>query len=416
MLPKRLTIFAGLVAAAAVSTTGFADNKVVPVAGPFIDHVSPPALCRGRTNRIEVFGRELDGAFDVWTSLPGLRLKATRHGNEHSQHISFDIDVPVEAPLGLYGLRVATRSGLSNTHIFLIDELPIQSRGSSSTSMKVSLPAAMHGTCLPATVDRYEIEVQAGPAVTFEVVGNRLGEDYDPLVTIRDQRRRIVVQRDNDPGLFFDCRFQHTFADGGVYFVDVRDARFASDPSWHYVLRMGNFPVARVAVPSSVTAGKTSRVELPQIPGASVDVKLPSDAPIGKFFHELRLGKSVATWIPLYVDRSTNSLPDSDQTGSVSYDRNPVESEPNDDRDSASKVAIPSTLHGVLQQAGDVDCFSFEMKQGIMMTFRGEAQGIGSPADLELVLLNHDGRKVRRIDDIVVNGSGENWSADAKFD
>ncbi len=406
-----------LAALALLPTCASAANKIVPVAGPYIKHVSPPAVCRGRTNRIEVFGRELDEAFDVWTSVPGVRLSTTRNENHDAGHASFDIDVPAGAPLGLYGLRVATKSGLSNMHLFLVDELPIQPRTDrSATPSKVSLPAAIHGTCLAATVDRYEIEVQAGQAITFEVVGNRLGKDYDPLVTIRDQRGRIVTQRDNDPGLFFDCRFQHTFADGGAYFVDVRDARFAGDPAWHYLLRMGNFPVARVAVPSSVTVGETAQIGLPQIPGASVDVTLPSDAPPGKFFHELRLGNNVATWIPLYADRGTGRSPASDQADSLSHDRNPIETEPNDDRDAANRVTIPATLHGVLQSVGDVDCFTFEMKQGKMMTFRGEARAIGSPADLELVLLNHDGREVRRIDDVVVHGPGENWSADASFD
>lgn len=402
-------------------------ETVVRVAGPFVEHVSPPALCRGQTNRIELIGRELSGAFDLWTSTPGVQLKAKLCEENDGERASFDVEVPADAPLGLYGFRLATRSGLSNVHVFLIDELPIQSRESSSASsasspMKVTLPAAIHSRCRAATVDRYEIEVEPGQAVTFEVVGNRFGKDYDPLVRIRDAQGRIVAERDNDAGLFFDCRFRHTFSDGGVYYVEVRDARFADDPTWHYVLRMGDFPAARVAVPSSVTPGELSRLQLPQVVavpplggpdekgadeagtptlGAVVEVTLPAETPVGWLYQEVRLvPEGLSTWLPLHADRLARQ----------------VESETNDDRDAATQITLPTTLHGVLEQVGDHDWFKFDMKQGKSMTFRSEARAFGSPADLELILLDPDGKEVRRIDDVPIRVGLDSWSIDAKFD
>ena len=194
------------------SSQAFADRPI-HVAGPFIEQISPPVLRRGQTNRITLTGRELDGAVDLWASTPGVKIGARQIERNNESQVSFDVEVPEKSPLGIYGMRVATQSGLSNVHLFLIDELPLQSRNDASanesleTARRVSLPAAIHNVCHAATIDRYEIEVTAGQAITFEVVGNRLGKDYDPLVTIRDTQGRIVVERDNDVGLFFDCRF-----------------------------------------------------------------------------------------------------------------------------------------------------------------------------------------------------------------
>ena len=263
------------------------------------------------------------------------------------------------------------------------------------------MPAAVYSPCRAARIDRYQIDVTPGQRITFEVVGNRFGKDYDPLVTIRDSRGRIVAERDNDAGLFFDCRFEHTFADGGLYSVEVRDSRFDGDPTWQYLLRMGDFPVARVAVPSSVTPGAVSRVQLSPSTGSGLEVNLPADAPLGWFFQEVRQSpQGLATWIPLHADRFEH----------------PLEAEPNDARETATPVTVPATLHGVLDKRGDRDWFQFEMPPGKTLTFRGEARALGSPADLELVLVDQDGKEARRIDDIKFTEGPESWAAEAAFD
>ena len=77
-----------------------------------------------------------------------------------------------------------------------------------------------------ADVDRYSIDVEAGQRIAFEVVGSRLGQDFDPVVTIKDARGRRLVEHDNDVGLMFDCRFAHTFEQTGTYTIEVADTRF----------------------------------------------------------------------------------------------------------------------------------------------------------------------------------------------
>ncbi|TXT35523.1 MAG: hypothetical protein FD138_1320 [Planctomycetota bacterium] len=304
-----------------------------------------------------------------------------------SKTATFDVELTAQAPLGLYGLRLATRSGLSNVHLFLVDELPVTRRPTGSQeAISVKLPLCITANCRPAAIDRYAIEVAKGQRVAFEVIGNRLGKDYDPLVRIRDAKGKLVAECDNSVGLFFDCRFAHTFADAGIHTVEVRDSRFEGHPTWHYVLRMGDFPEARVSVPSAVRVGEATTLMFPQIAGLQLPVQFAPNRPLESLFHEVRLSPSgPATWIPLAI----TDLP------------TVVEVEPNDTIETATVVAAkaPATLNGVLGRPGDVDWFAFELAQNQKLNIQGFSRTIGSAADLELVMFDADGREVRRVDD-----------------
>src|SRR5262249_42599932 len=153
------------------------------------------------------------------------------------------------------GVRVATRDGLTNAHLLLVDDLPVLARGTGDSPVPLPQDAAVWGTLREAAVDRYTLAVAAGERVSFEVVGSRLGKDCAPLVTIRDAAGRFVAEHDNDPGLYFDSRFEHVFEKAWTYTLEVRDARFKGNEHNHYVLRVGRFPAGRVALPAALEIG-----------------------------------------------------------------------------------------------------------------------------------------------------------------
>ncbi len=396
-------------------------NDAYPQA--FVEQLSPPVLQRGTVNRIEVLGTDMTEAVGLWSSLPAGLFRARPVEASGTNKAVFDVELTAQAPLGLYGVRLATRSGLSNVHLLLVDELPATrkdaiSRNALASGSQVSdvspqpdasafrlmadhikLPACITAPCRPATADRYSITVEKGQRVAFEVIGNRLGKDYDPLVRVRDAKGKVVAECDNSVGLFFDCRFAHTFAEAGAYTVEVRDSRFEGHPTWHYVLRMGDFPEARVSVPSSVRIGEPTALTFPQIAGLQMPVQFPADRPLGSFFQELRHSPSgLATWIPLAV----SDLPTA------------VEVEPNDTIETATLVAakVPATLNGVLGKPGDVDWFAFELAKDQKLSIQGLARTIGSAADLELVMFNADGREARRVDDTDLDEASFDFKAD----
>ncbi|MBU6293558.1 MAG: hypothetical protein KJS91_02650, partial [Planctomycetes bacterium] len=221
----------------------------------FVEHISPPVVERGKTTRVTFVGKNLAKAFDIWNSLPAGTLKA-KPVEAASERAVFEITASPDSPVGIGGVRVATPDGLSNLHLFLVDDLPVRPGGTDEGEARLAKPAAAWGVLREGASDRYRIEAKAGERVGFEVVANRFGKDADPLVTIRDASGRFVAERDNDAGLYFDCRFEHTFEKAGTYTLEVRDARFKGNEHRHYVLRVGRFAVGRAAVPSAANPGK----------------------------------------------------------------------------------------------------------------------------------------------------------------
>jgi len=358
---------------------------------PFVERVWPPVLQRGQTKRIEFTGQGLGQTSGLWTSVPGVEIHGRPIASESDGQISLDITLPADAPLGLYGLRLATPNGLSNPHLFLIDELPVtvSQPVAAPVVMITSLPVALAATVRAAHVDRYGVEVTSGQKLTFEVIGNRLGKNFDPVVTIRDSQGKFIARGDNSVGLMFDCRFAHTFPTAGRYVVEVTDARYAGEPDWTYVLRIGEFPAVWTVVPAAAN---------PQARGAG-----------GLINQELRIASTKpATWVPIALtDRPIF-----------------VEQEPNDAPEQATTAASPLALSGmlcgVLREPGEEDWFQFPLAKGQTLRVRSLTQAIGSAADLELILYEPTNepidREVARNDETSVSdGRNTNFVQDANL-
>jgi len=358
---------------------------VLALAGPwappghaqgFVEHLEPPAVERGKTTRVTAVGSGLGRVIGLWTILPPGAIKATPVGSSTPTHAALDVTVAADAPVGVCGLRLASADGLGNALLFLIDDLPVRpAPAAGAAPAPVALPAAIWGRFRAAELDRFAIDVAAGQSVSFEVVGNRLGKDVDPLLTIRDARNRFVAERDNDPGLYFDCRFEHTFAAAGTYSVEVRDARFHGSEHGFYVLRMGRFPAARVAVPAAVPRGRRAELRLPELADAAAGLDVPAGPAAGPFFGILRRpGDQGSVWLPLEA----------------------TDAEVTVHREPGTPAKLPGFLCGVLRQPGERQSFRLELAKGQKIQVRAEARALNSPADLELAITDTAGKELRR--------------------
>jgi hypothetical protein len=362
--------------------------SVCPAQG-FIERIEPPLAQRGKTTRVTFIGSALAQGVDVWASLPAGAIKATPVAqgdvaNREAARSVVDLQVAADAPVGLCGLRLATRDGLSNVHLFLIDDLPSIAKPTGTSALKTPLPAAVWGNLSGAAVERFTIEVAAGQWVSFEAVGNRFGKDVDPLVTIRDSAGKRVAERDNDVGLGFDCRFAHTFVTAGSYTVELRDSRFQAPEHSTYVLRMGRFPAGRVAVPSVVKPGQRNELRLPEVGDDRFTLDIPAKQPLGPLVAALRRpGGDGATWVPLLASSA-------DVTVAEPTSRT---------MEQAAKAKVPGILCGVLDQPGARDFFRLDLDKGQRIRVRGEARPLHSPADLELAIVDAKGAELRRASD-----------------
>ena len=354
-------------------------------AEPVVEHLEPPALTRGQANKLTIIGSDLDRAQQLWLSLPEkfFQIKGLSSSLVRAE---VEVTVAADCPLGIYGLRLATEDGLSNLQLFAIDELPPTT---ATNEPLQKLPAAIVGDLQAAEVDRIRFTAAAGEQTSFDIVCSRFGSDADPLLTIVDERGKRIVQKDNSPGIFYDCVFAHTFKTAGTYTLEVRDSRYLGSPHWQYWLRIGKFPAARVSLPSTILPGIATKLSLPEA-GGDIEVATAADQAIGSFFQSVK-GKedAAATWLPLTVSNLNSA----------------VDREPNDTRDSPTHVAtLPASLQGVLNPAGDVDCFTLYLAKGQKLSLRAESKTIQSAADLEVILLDSTGREMQRMDDVTLPG------------
>ena len=420
----RYSIIAALFSLVCTSTVQAADPRVGlrPAYGValdnFVESIAPPVVERGKTTRVTFTGRDLGSALDLWYSLPAGALKAVPVEST-SDRIVMDIAVAADAPVGVCGVRVATRDGLTNACLLLVDDLPVKemARQEPRPPEIMALPACVWGTFREATVDRYRIEVKAGERVSFEVVGNRLGKNADPLLAIRDSSGRLVAERDNDPGLYFDVRIEHRFEATGTYTVEVRDARFKASEHNHYVLRMGRFPAGRVAVPSAIEGGFTGEVGLPEVLGCSFALGIRRSQ-LGPFFANVkRPDDQGSSWVPIApslgpvtvaeeFDETRDSALSQASSGPAAFGfmltpglRNPflpLDRHFTFGRLQATPAVVPGTLCGVIRKPSRADAFRLRMQKGERIFVRGEAKSLNSPVDVELAIVDKSGREQRR--------------------
>lgn len=382
-----LMVFGLLVGATHVSAQGF------------VEHLEPPVLERGKTTRVTLVGTQLGKAIGLWTTLPVGAVKAIPVGPPSASQSVLDVTVAGDAPIGICGVRLATEDALGNACLLLIDDLPVRPAPapyprplSPAGAREVKMPVALWGRFREAAVERFAIDVTAGERVSFEAVGNRLGKDVDPLITIRDARGKMVAERDNDAGLYFDFRFEHTFTDAGIYTVEWRDARFHGSDHAFYVLRMGKFPATRVALPMAIQWSKRFGLRLPDIEPLIPDrspteqekrfaLDLPKEA-TGQFFGVVkREGDEGSAWLPMEATDVAVT----------------VHQSPGNSFEEGTLAKAPGMLCGVLQKPGERHFFRLELAKGRRVQVRAEARVFNSPADLEIAITDTKGKELRRV-------------------
>src|SRR5262245_43553009 len=84
----------------------------------------PAGATRGRTTSVTCTGNGLATAKTLWTTFPAtVTLDSKVKPTDASA--TFLVNVPAEAPLGVFGVRVVTEHGISQLKLFVIDDLQV---------------------------------------------------------------------------------------------------------------------------------------------------------------------------------------------------------------------------------------------------------------------------------------------------
>ena len=138
-----------------------------------------------------------------------------------------------------------------------------------------------------------------------------------------------------------------------------------------------------MAFPSTMRAGDALALNIPGAGGFTQRVAIPEQAPPESFFQELRRTSDQASaWVPLQVSPYSSTL----------------EQEPNGTPAKAAIATIPRVLHGAIATPDDRDAFAFDLTAGQRLVAHVECRPLGSPADLDISLIDPDGKTVNRVD------------------
>lgn len=359
---------------------------------PSITYTTPHAVAPGQATDIVLFGGGLANPTGAWWSLP---VEATptpgldKNGTDPAR-VSYRVTVPANAAVGIYGLRVATATGVSNLRLAMVDDLPsVNDNGANktiATAQELTLPVAVDGACEPESFDFYKFNAAAGQRISVEVVARRLGYALDPAIRLLDATGKELAYSDDEAGIGADSRFAHTFAAAGTYTLEIRDIRYAGGATHRYRIRIGNFPLSTTTFPMGARRGSTPKLQLSSA--------APGDAPL-------------SVWIPTteHADRANIAAKLPGGQGSAMLNvatggtAEQIELEPNDTAETASPIALPCAINGRFDVAKDRDYYQFEAKTGQRWILTSETRSLGSPSDLFLRIFKPDGGQLAEVED-----------------
>ena len=337
---------------------------------PVIREVYPHGAERGRTVEVKLRGEGLLMGMRLKSGVPGTAsrlnppLDLMRAGTE----LPFLLNIPADAPLGLYPLRLISDDGMSNLVLFAIGDLPESEEietvkpkelnNSLASAEKFIVPGVVNGTLTGGDEDYYTFDVKAGQKLVFEVESRRAGSALDPAIEIYDAAGKLVGK--NDDGAGVDPRMEMTLAKAGTYKLRVHDTRYSDQVQNFYRLKIGSYSYADALFPLGAKRGSTANVEL--------------------------VGGNLAA--PLKV-RATSKLP------------LPFVWSDLDDVFEGGKLKPGVVMNGRISKPGEVDKYPMAVKPGEDWVFEVTAASLGSSKlDALLTVFDQKGKKLASRDDI----------------
>jgi hypothetical protein len=353
---------------------------------PIVNYPVPAALLVGQTTDITLIGGNLAGPTALWMGLPPAKIELAPgiEGNgTKADQVVYRCALAADAPVGIYGFRVATAKGVSNTRLLMVDDLPsVADNGNNKTlptAQAISFPTSVDGASEAESYDFYKLTVPAGQRISVDVVARRLGSALDPVVRLLDAAGRELAYSDDEPGIGADCRFVYRFVTAGDYFLELRDIRYQGSPNHRYHLRIGNFPLVNTPFPLAGQKGTSPKLTAAGPSSEEVsplNIAVPIDVAGGRlpmaFKYPQGQGSAALTLI-------------------ASGGPEQIEFEPNDAPESATAVALPWSINGRFEMPKDRDWFEFQAKKGQRFLFAGRTRSIGSPTDLFMRVYNAAG-------------------------
>ncbi len=359
-------------------------------AQPTLSFAQPQAARPGAMTEIVLHGDKLEEPLSVWTSFPA-QVEVVRELDEAGQPkpnpdpktLRVRVTVAAEVPVGVGGVVVGNKSGVSEPVLVMLDDLPSVAEAGDNhtppTAQEIPALAAVDAASNGAQFDYFRIPGKAGQRVAVEVVAQRLGSSFDPVVRLLDESGKELQFVDDDPALGADCRMSHTFAQDGAVVLEVRDVQYRA--GGRYRLRVGDFPLIHATFPLGGPRGASTEFHFAGPTGETTTpatVAIPDDA---------------ANLVPVAA-RLPGGQSSGMATAAASALPNVLEVEPNDQPEAGQEVVLPAAINGQFHAAGDRDHYRFTAKKDEKHLVRGLSRTLGSPSYLLLRVFDEKGAKL----------------------
>lgn len=351
---------------------------------PSVEAIFPPGGQRGGSVDVSVRGRELTDALSVMATFP-VHASIVADEKEPAARCTLKLTIPKDAPLGVHGLRIATRRGISNMVPFCVDDLPeVVASGNNRSvaeAQKIPVPCVISGRVDAEASYYFRLQMQAGQRVCFEIIGRRMGSPLDSLLIVQDASGRQLAFSDDAPGLQRDARLVFTAKENGEYVVQLRDVRYQGGANYTYRLRVGDFPCATTTFPLAVKPGGQATIHFagPYVDGVQpVPIEAPAEA---------------STLALLVTPQRPNAPPGWPVAVGLSNLEEVLEREPNDSPEQAQRLTLPIAINGRFDRPADRDFYRLSVKKGQRLVVEAQTWEWGSPSSAYLVLRDATGKQ-----------------------
>ncbi|MFO0879017.1 MAG: hypothetical protein U0840_16865 [Gemmataceae bacterium] len=390
MTPLRFSLTAGLLLALTAASTAQPPPVPVNPKAPTLNPVVPLGMQRGTALDLTLTGTNLAEPTGLWANFPAkVTIPTDMNNGKNPASLRVRLEVPADAPLGYFSLRVATKNGISKPRLFCIDDLPqvleTATNHEAKTAQVLPVPCTLVGRADAEVTDYFKVKVNANQRLSFEVLGRRLGSAFDPQITLLDAAsgKELPGGFSNDaPGLQTDARLTHVFKQAGEVLIVVRDVSYRGGADFHYRLRIGDFPLATTPLPLAMKRGTKGPIRFtgPYVESAPpVEVQAPADP----------LVESVQV-----APRGPNGLHGWPVLLHLSDLEEQLEREPNNDPKQAQRLAPPVAVTGRFETRDDLDHYVVTAKKGQRWIIEAHTLEHLSPTEVYMVLKNDKGGQV----------------------
>ena len=304
------------------------------------------------------------------------------------------LKLPADLQPGVYRWQAANANGVTASGKFVVSSAleVIEQKDQQEPQLLASLPVTVSGQILKiAEVDEYRFTAPATGPLTCEVVAAGVDSPLTAVVEIRDASGQLVADAADTAA--WDARFTFAAEAGQEYFARIYDVDFRGNRSFVYRLSFTPGPRLLSTFPAVVQRGITQDVEFfgfgletgaAKLESVTRTLNVPTDA-AATFRDEFKLNgdQSVSFEIPL------SDLPERVETRESNQPaKMPVE------------LTVPSAITGVLERRYGVDHFRISGTKGDVWAIDVQAESLGSPLDVSLVIVKEDGTELKRVDDV----------------